>query len=58
MLMAYLTDTFLLDIGISIKFSYVFFIIAIFMGVVSSFTASIWPTMKLSSIKITEAVRT
>jgi putative ABC transport system permease protein len=56
--MSSLTDKFLLDIGSSIRLSFSSLVIAVLMGFVCSLIASIYPTMKLSAIKITESFRT
>jgi len=57
LLMSFLSDSFLLDIGTSIRFSFPFFVLAVFMGCMCSLFASVYPTVKLSGIKITEAFR-
>lgn len=56
--MSSMTDKFLLDIGSSFRLSFSSFIIAVLMGFICSLIASIYPTMKLSAIKITESFRT
>lgn len=56
--MTYLLDSFLLNIGASIKPSPYFFFIALFVGILCSLSASFYPTYKLSKIKITESFRT
>lgn len=57
-IMSSLTDKFMLDIGSSFRLSFSSFIIAILLGFLCSLLASIYPTMKLSAIKITESFRT
>ncbi|MEJ2690462.1 MAG: FtsX-like permease family protein [Deltaproteobacteria bacterium] len=57
-LMSYLMDSYLLNIGASVNLSIVFVGIAVITGILCSFTASVYPTYKLSKIKITNAFRT
>jgi putative ABC transport system permease protein len=56
--MSSMTDKFLLDIGSSIRLSISSLLIAVLVGFICSLIASIYPTMKLSAIKITESFRT
>ncbi len=56
--MSSMTDKFLLDIGSSLRLSFSSLIIALLIGFICSVIASIYPTMKLSAIKITESFRT
>lgn len=58
LLMTYLLDSFVLNLGAGLKISFTVFIIAVTAGVVCSLTASFYPTYKLSKITVTDSFRT
>jgi len=58
LLMTYLLDFFLLNLGAGIRINLLYFLSALLVGIFCSFIASFYPTHRLSKIKITESFRT
>lgn len=58
MLMTFLLDTFVLNLGVDVRASLPVFLAAVASGVVCSLAASFYPTYRLAKIKITDSFRT
>jgi putative ABC transport system permease protein len=56
--MAYLLDSFLLELGAGLNVNLLNILVAVLVGVFCSLVASFYPTCRLSGIKITETFRT
>jgi len=58
MVMTYILDSFILNLGAGVRFSLTTLLAAIATGIICSLVAGFYPTYKLSGIKISDSFRT
>jgi len=58
MVMTYILDSFVLNLGVGVRFSLTVLLAAIASGILCSLAAGFYPTYKLSGIKISDSFRT